>query len=110
MDCFKMKLIYGLYVLRKYVKEQKDHKDEISRASGSALDKVREETLALRQVLFWSSNLNFLSFYIFFILFIICLANLGADHLTFEKPVSVIDIPPTPFLFFGVNRKTIFFA
>ena len=110
MDFFKMKLIFGLYVLRKYVKEQKDHKDEISRASGSALDKVREETLALRQVLFWSSNLSFLSFYIFFILFIICLANLGADHLTFEKPVSVIDIPPTPFLFFGVNRKTIFFA
>ena len=52
MDFFKMKLIFGLYVLRKYVKEQKDHKDEISRASGSALDKVREETLALRQVLF----------------------------------------------------------
>ena len=106
-----MKLIFGLYVLRKYVKEQKDHKDEISRASGSALDKVREETLALRQVLFWPSNLSSLSFYIFFILFIICTANyLGADHLTFEKPISVIDIPSTPFLFFGVNRKTIFFA
>ena len=85
MDFFKTKLIYGLYVLRKYVKEQKDHKDEISRASGSALDKVREETLALRQVLLWLSNFSFLSTYIFFILFIICIANLGADHLTFEK-------------------------
>ena len=110
MDFFKMKLIFGLYVLRKYVKEQKDHKDEISRASGSTLDKVREETLALRQVLFWPSNLSFLSFHIFFILFIICIANLGADNLKFEKPISVIDIPPTPFLFFGVHRKTIFFA
>ena len=104
-----MKLIFGLYVLRKYVKEQKDHKDEISRTSGSALDKVREETLALRQVLFWRSNLSSLSFYIFFILFIICIANLGADHLMIDKPISVINIPPTPFLSFGVNRKTIFF-
>ena len=110
MDFFKMKLIFGLYVLRKYVKEQKDHKDEISRASGSALDKVREETLALRQVLFWPSNLRSLFFYTFFILFIIFTANLGADHLMIDKPISVIDIPSTPFLFFGVNRKTMFFA
>ena len=73
--------------LRKYVKEQKDHKDEISRASGSTLDKVREETLGLRQVLFWPSNLRSLSFYTFFILFIICLANLGADHLTFGSSI-----------------------
>ncbi|XP_073253131.1 uncharacterized protein [Porites lutea] len=42
--------------IKKYVKEQKDHKDEISRASGSALDKVREETLALRQALALVSN------------------------------------------------------
>lgn len=35
---------------RKYVKEQKEHRDEISRVSGSTLEKVREETIALRQV------------------------------------------------------------
>ncbi|XP_058955100.2 nucleoporin p58/p45 [Pocillopora verrucosa] len=42
--------------IKKYVKEQKEHKDEISRASGSLLDKVREETIALRQALALVSN------------------------------------------------------
>ncbi|XP_068701789.1 nucleoporin p58/p45-like [Montipora foliosa] len=42
--------------IKKYVKEQKEHKDEISRVSGSALDKVREETIALRQALALVSN------------------------------------------------------
>lgn len=42
--------------IKKYVKEQKEYKDEISRASGSLLDKVREETIALRQALALVSN------------------------------------------------------
>ncbi|KAJ7389681.1 Nucleoporin p58/p45 [Desmophyllum pertusum] len=42
--------------IKKYVKEQKEHRDEISRVSGSALDKVREETVALRQALALVSN------------------------------------------------------
>ena len=46
--------IVVVFVYRKYVKEQKEHKDELSRVSGSALDKVREETVALRQVEFGS--------------------------------------------------------
>ena len=32
------------------MKEQKEHRDEISRVSGSTLEKVREETMSLRQV------------------------------------------------------------
>lgn len=44
-------LAVSFFFWRKYVKEQKEHRDEISRVSGSALDKVREETVALRQVL-----------------------------------------------------------
>lgn len=47
------------FFYRKYVKEQKEHKDEISRVSGSALDKVREETVALRQVCFFIAILEF---------------------------------------------------
>lgn len=49
-------LIAVCFYHRKYVKEQKEHKDEISRASGSLLDKVREETIALRQALALVSN------------------------------------------------------
>lgn len=49
-------LIAVCFCHRKYVKEQKEHKDEISRASGSLLDKVREETIALRQALALVSN------------------------------------------------------
>lgn len=40
------------YFQRKYVKEQKAHRDEISRMSVSALEKVREETASFRQVSF----------------------------------------------------------
>ncbi|XP_020619808.1 nucleoporin p58/p45-like [Orbicella faveolata] len=42
--------------IKKYVKEQKEHRDEISRVSGSTLEKVREETIALRQALALVSN------------------------------------------------------
>ncbi|XP_032230293.1 nucleoporin p58/p45 isoform X2 [Nematostella vectensis] len=37
--------------IKKYVKEQKEHRDEISRYSASTMHKVREDTIAQRQLL-----------------------------------------------------------
>ncbi|KAK3728853.1 hypothetical protein QZH41_020230, partial [Actinostola sp. cb2023] len=42
--------------IKNYVKQQKDHRDEISRFSISNIQKVQEETLALRQSLAVVSN------------------------------------------------------